>query len=96
MQAAHVMERRVLVAADASYDRGVGKAGLFVVIRPGTPEESRVGRVLDTPRQLHRQWGDQSAYVAQLSWQCWLLSWWHVQEASEAAEICVSLTAQQQ
>ena len=61
-----LMERRILVAADASYERGIGKAGFLVVIGPGTPEESRVGRVLDIPRQLYRQWGDQSTYIAQL------------------------------
>ena len=62
----NLTERRILVAADASYERGVGKAGFLVVIGPGTPEESRVARVLDIPRQLYRQWGDQSTYIAQL------------------------------
>ena len=54
------------MAEDASYERGLDKAGFLVVIEPGTPEESRVGRVLDIPRQLYRQWGDQATYIAQL------------------------------
>ena len=60
------MEQRILVVADASYEHGVGRAGFLVVIQPGTPEESRVGRVLDIPKQLYRQWGDQVTYIAQL------------------------------
>jgi hypothetical protein len=58
--------RRVLVAADASYEAGVGRAGFLLVFQPGTPEESRVGRVLDIPRELYHMWGVQSTYIAQL------------------------------
>ena len=54
------------MAADALFEHDVGEAGFWVVIKPGTPEESRVGRVLDIPRQLYRQWGDQATCIAQL------------------------------
>ncbi len=58
--------KRVLVAAEASYENGVGKAGFLLVTVPGTPEESREGRVLAIPRQLYALWGDQATYIAQL------------------------------
>ena len=41
--------RRVLVAADASFENGKGKACFLLIANQGTPEVSRVGRVLASP-----------------------------------------------
>jgi hypothetical protein len=39
----------ILVASDAAYESGRGSAGFPAVVNPGTPNEIRVGRVIDIP-----------------------------------------------
>ena len=50
---------RVLVASDASYENGVGKARFLLVSDPDRPGEIRVGRVIDIPSELYSIWGCQ-------------------------------------
>jgi hypothetical protein len=59
---------RVLMASDASYEAGVGKAGFLVVSDPGKPTEERVGVVLDVEAlgPLEDLWGCQETYITQL------------------------------
>jgi hypothetical protein len=58
--------QRVLVAADASYEKDRGRAGFLMIANPGTPEEVRLARVLAIPRELYAAWGVQHTYIAQL------------------------------
>jgi hypothetical protein len=58
--------RRILVASDASYEGGAGKAGVLLVRDPGCPEETRMGRVIIIPEAIYSFWGTQKTYIAQL------------------------------
>ena len=57
---------RILVASDAAYENGRGSAGFLAVVNPGTPNEIRVGRVIDIPPEVYHLWGDRKTYIAQL------------------------------
>ena len=57
---------RILVASDAAYENGRGSAGFLAVLNPGTPNELRVGRVIDIPPEVYQLWGDRKTYIAQL------------------------------
>ena len=57
---------RILVASDAAYENGRGSAGFLAVVNPGTPNEIRVGRVIDIPQDIYLLWGDRKTYIAQL------------------------------
>jgi hypothetical protein len=57
---------RILVASDAAYENGRGSAGFLAVVNPGTPNEVRVGRVIDIPPEAYHLWGDRKTYIAQL------------------------------
>jgi hypothetical protein len=57
---------RILVASDAAYENGRGSAGFLAVVNPGTPNEIRVGRVIDIPPEVYQLWGDRKTYIAQL------------------------------
>ena len=59
---------RVLMASDASYEDGVGKAGFLIISDPGKPTEERVGVVVDIAAlgPLEDLWGQQDTYITQL------------------------------
>jgi len=59
---------RVLMASDASYEAGVGKAGFLIISDPGKPTEERVGVVVDINAlgPLEDLWGQQETYITQL------------------------------
>ena len=57
---------RILVASDASYEAGLGKAGFLIVSDPGSPKEVRKGFEVLIPNELYEMWGDQHTYISQL------------------------------
>ena len=59
---------RVLMASDAFYEAGVGKAGFLIISDPGKPTEARVGVVVDIDAlgPLEHLWGQQDTYITQL------------------------------
>ena len=58
--------RRVLMASDASYEGGVGKAGFLMVVDPGLPGEERVAMEVIIPLGFYARWGPMATYISQL------------------------------
>jgi hypothetical protein len=58
--------KRAVVATDAAYERGEGRAGYLLVLQPGRPQEERKGaNVLICP-SLYSVWGRKETYICQL------------------------------
>ena len=58
--------RKVLLASDASYEAGVGRAGFLLVVDPGGSSETRRGFEVTVPQEFYRAWGLMGTYISQL------------------------------